>query len=141
VYDTSFIFAAPNSVFNQVLNYEKRVVSCNLDTLKKNGIAVGLDAASLGADAFGPEEQYAKLAIGLTLSTGSMINSAANHDMTGTGLGMASYLRAPTELAATSAGWGWAKWIPFAGAAADVYSAYHDVSLGMGDYNNCMAGH
>lgn len=100
---------APNSVFNQVLNYEKRVASCNLDTLKKNGIAVGLDAASLGADAFGPEEQYAKLAIGLTLSTGSMINSAANHDMTGTGLGMASYLRAPTELAATSAGWGWAK--------------------------------
>jgi hypothetical protein len=85
---------APNSVFNQVLNYEKRVVSCNLDTLKKNGVAVGLDAASLGADAFGPEEQYAKLAIGLTLSTGAMINSAANHDMTGTGLGMASYLRA-----------------------------------------------
>jgi RHS repeat-associated protein len=132
---------APNSVFNRFLNYEKRVVSCNLDTLKKNGVAVGLDATSLGADVFGPEEQYAKLAVGLTLSTGAMINSAANRDMTGTGLGMASYLKAPTELAATSAGWAWAKWIPGAGAIMDGYSAYHDISLGMGDYNRCMAGH
>jgi len=73
---------------------------------RKNGVALALDAASLGVDAFGPEAQYAKLGIGLGLSTASMINSAASHDMTGTGLGMASYLKAPTELAATSAGWG-----------------------------------
>src|SRR5579872_3729952 len=41
----------------------------------KNGVALALalDAASLGVDAFGPEAQYAKLAAGLTLSTGSMI--------------------------------------------------------------------
>ena len=51
--------------------HEKRVVSCNWDTLK-NGVAVGLDAASLGADAFGAEEQYAKLAIGLTDPMGAM---------------------------------------------------------------------
>ncbi len=100
-----------------------------------------LDTASLGADAFGPEAQYAKLGIGLTLSTAATINSAVNQDMTGAGLGMGSYLKAPTELAATSAGWGWAKWIPFAGAAADVYSAYHDASQAYSDYSGCMAGH
>lgn len=61
--------------------------------------------------------------------------------MTSTGLGMDSYLKAPTELAATSAGWGWAKWIPFAGAAADVYSAYHDGRQAYSDYSSCMAGH
>jgi len=93
---------------------------------QKNGVALALDAGSLGVDAFGPEAQYAKLGIGLTLSTASMINSAAHQDMTGTGLGMASYLKAPTELAATSAGWGWGKYIPFAGAAVDAYSAFHD---------------
>ena len=108
---------------------------------RKNGVALALDTASLGVDAFGPEAQYAKLGIGLTLSTASMINSAANQDMTGTGLGMASYLKAPTELAATSAGWGWAKWVPFAGAAMDVASAYHDGSQAFSDYSSCMAGH
>ncbi len=125
---------------NSVLNYEKRAVSCNLKTLKKNGITVGLDEASLIADAFGPEEQYAKLAVGLTLSSAQTINSAANHDVTGKGLGMGSYLRAPTELAAKSAGWGWAKWIPYAGASADVYSAYRDISLGISENNSCMMG-
>jgi hypothetical protein len=54
---------------------------------------------------------------------------------------LGSYLKAPTELAATSAGWGWAKWIPFAGVAADVYSAYHDASQAYSDYSDCMAGH
>jgi RHS repeat-associated protein len=112
---------------------------CAGEALKKNSVALALDAASLGADAFGPEAQYAKLGIGLGLSTASMINSAAHKDKTGAGLGMASYLKAPTELAATSAGWGWAKWIPGAGAAMDVYSAYHDVSATISDYNSCMA--
>jgi RHS repeat-associated protein len=108
---------------------------------RKNGVALALDAASLGVDAFGPEAQYAKLGIGLGLSTASMINSAVNKDMTGAGLGMGSYLKAPTELAATSAGWGWAKWVPFAGAAMDVASAYHDGSQAYSDYSSCMAGH
>ena len=107
--------------------------------MKKNGVALALDAASLGVDAFGPEAQYAKLGIGLGLSTAATINSAVHQDMTGAGLGMGSYLKAPTELAATSAGWGWAKWIPGAGAAMDVYSAYHDASATISDYNSCMA--
>jgi len=85
--------------------------------------------------------QYAKLGIGLTLSTASTINSAVHKDMTGAGLGMGSYLKAPTELAATSAGWGWAKWIPFAGAAMDVASSYNDASQAYSDYSSCMAGH
>lgn len=51
-------------------------------------------------------------------------------------LGMASYLKATMELAATGAGWGWAKWIPFAGAAVDAYSAYHDASQAYSDYSS-----
>ena len=70
----------------------------------------------------------------LGLSTASTINSAAHQDIAGTGLGMASYLKAPTELAATSAGWGLAKWIPFVGAAMDVGSAWHDGSQAYSDY-------
>jgi RHS repeat-associated protein len=120
---------------------QNKQLKCAGEALKKNGVALALDAASLGVDAFGPEAQYAKLGIGLGLSTASMINSAASHDMTGTGLGMGSYLKAPTELAATSAGWGWAKWVPFAGAAMDVASAYHDGSQAYSDYSSCMAGH
>jgi hypothetical protein len=89
-------------------------------------------------DFVGPEEQYAKLGVGLTLSTGSMINSAANKDMTGTGLGVASYLKAPTEMAAKSAGWGWAKYMPFAGIVMDAYSAKHDYNQTMSDYSDCM---
>src|SRR5664279_1886382 len=100
-------------------------LQCAEAALRKNGVALVLDAASLGVDAFGPEAQYAKLGIGLGLSIASMINSAANKDITGSGLGMASYLKAPAELAATNAGWGWAKWIPFVGAAMDVASAYY----------------
>jgi RHS repeat-associated protein len=125
--------AAPNNAT------QNKQLKCAGEALKKNGVALALDAASLGVDAFGPEAQYAKLGIGLGLSTASMINSAASHDMTGTGLGMASYLKAPTELAATSAGWGWAKWIPGAGVVMDGYSAYHDVSATISDYNACMA--
>jgi hypothetical protein len=121
--------------------FEKKAIACNISTLQHNGIATTLDFASLGADAFGPEEQYAKLAIGLTLSTASTINSAANKDGTGAGLGMASYLRSTTELAANSAGWGWAKWIPFAGAAMDVASTYHDVSEGISYNLDCLSGH
>lgn len=114
---------------------------CAASALLNNGAALALDAVSLGADAFGPEAQYAKLAVGLTLSTGSMINSAVHQDLTGTTLGMASYLKAPTELAARSAGWAWAKWIPFAGYVADAYSAINDVRQTMSDYSSCMAGH
>lgn len=51
---------------------------------------------------------------------------------------MASYLKAPTELAATSAGWGWAQYIPFAGAVMDAYSTYHDFSVAISDYNACL---
>jgi len=52
------IFALAHAVSgapNSSLNYEKRVVSCNWDTLKKNGVAVGLGVASLGADGWGPK--------------------------------------------------------------------------------------
>lgn len=114
---------------------------CMGQALRDHGVALALDAASLGVDAFGPEAQYAKLGIDLGLSTASMINSAAHQDIAGTGLGMASYLKAPTELAATSAGWGLAKWIPFVGAAMDVGSAWHDGSQAYSDYTSCMAGH
>ena len=121
--------------------YEKKAIVCNLSTLKHNGVATALDFASLGGDAFGPEEQYAKLALGLSLSTGSTINSAVNKDVPGTELGMTSYLRSTTELAANSAKWGWAKWVPYVGAIVDVASTFNDVSQGI-DYNlNCMAGH
>ncbi len=126
----------PNAPNNATQNKQ---LKCAGEALKKNGVALALDAASLGVDAFGPEAQYAKLGIGLGLSTASMINSAAHKNMTGTVLGMASYLKAPTELAATSAGWGWAKWIPGAGVVMDGYSAYHDVSATISDYNACMA--
>ncbi len=111
---------------------------CGASTVLNNGIALGLDALSLGADFFGPEEQYAKLGTGLTLSTGAMINSAAHHDITGTGLGMASYLKAPTEMAAKSAGWGWGKYIPFAGLVTDAYSSKTDYDKMMSDYSDCM---
>lgn len=114
---------------------------CAAVALQKNGVALALDTASLGVDAFGPEAQYAKLGIGLALSTAQTINSAANQDYPGTFMGMGSYLKAPTELAATSAGWAWAKYIPFAGAAVDAYSAYHDASQAYSDYSSCMAGH
>jgi hypothetical protein len=100
-----FVVASNNATPNKHLQ-------CASQALKKNGVALALDAASLGVDAFGQEGQYAKLAVGLSLSTASMINGAANKDMTSTGLGMASYLKAPTELAATSAGWGWARYVP-----------------------------
>jgi RHS repeat-associated protein len=120
---------------------QNKQLKCAGEALKKNGVALALDAASLGVDAFGPEAQYAKLGIGLGLSTAATINSAVHQDMTGAGLGMASYLKAPTELAATSAGWGWAKWIPGAGAVMDVASAIHDGSQAYSDYNSCMAGH
>jgi len=120
---------------------KKTPAQCAGGALNKNKVALALDTASLAGDAFGPEEQYAKLTVGLTLSTASMINSAAHQDMPGTGLGMASYLKAPTELAARSAGWGWAKWIPFAGAVMDVASAYNDGSQAYSDYGSCMAGH
>lgn len=118
---------------------QNKKLQCAEEALKNNGVALALDAASLGVDAFGPEAQYAKLGIGLGLSTAATINSAVHQDMTGAGLGMASYLKAPTELAATSAGWGWAKWIPGAGVLMDGYSAYHDVSATISDYNACMA--
>jgi hypothetical protein len=38
-------FVAPNSVFNRLINYESKVISCNLSTAKKNAVAIGLDAA------------------------------------------------------------------------------------------------
>jgi len=129
------------SALNNAWAFEKKAIACNISTMQHNGIATALDFASLGADAFGPEEQYAKLAIGLGLSTASTINSAANKDVTGAGLGMASYLKSTTELAANSAGWGWAKWIPFAGAAMDVASTYNDVKEGINYNLDCLEGH
>jgi hypothetical protein len=51
---------------------------------------------------------------------------------------MASFLAAPTEMAAKSAGWGWTKYIPFAGLAADAYSANTDYNKMMSDYSDCM---
>jgi hypothetical protein len=108
--------------------------------VKKNGVALALDLASLGVDAFGPEGEYAKLAVGMSLSSAATINSAAHRDNAGVGLGMTSYFRATTELAATSSKWGWAKYVPGAGAAMDVYSGYRDGRQSVSDYNACM-GH
>lgn len=121
--------------------YEAKVVSCNLSTLKKSGVAVGLDAASLGADAFGPEEQYAKLTIGLTLSTAATINSSANHDVTGAGLGMFSYAGAVPQSANGAGCYECGMGMGQMGSIADVYSAYRDIKEGFGNYNGCMAGH
>lgn len=89
-------------------------------------------------DVVDPEAQYVKLAWGLGLATAQTINSAAHTDYPGLGLGMTSYLKAPLDLAATSEGWGLAKWIPGFLVVTDVYSTYHDFSHTVSDYNTCM---
>ena len=101
--------------------------------------SLALDVASLVVDGFGPEGQYAKLAVGMTLSSASTINSAAHQDGAGIGLGMTSYFKATAELAASSGAWKAAKYIPGVGLGLDIASAYHDVRQTISDYNSCMA--
>jgi len=117
----------------------KRQLQCARDAPKKNGVALALDVASLVVDGFGPEGQYAKLLVGMSLSSAATINSAAHQNATDIGLGMTSYFNATAELAARSGAWKSAKYIPHVGLALDAYGAYDDVSKAIRNYNSCMA--
>lgn len=111
--------------------------SCVGDAAGQDGLAVALDVASLAADAFAPETQYAKLAIGLGLSTASTVNSAVHQDLIGSSLGMTGYLRSTTELGLGGLGLNWVSYIPEFGAILDGIELYHDVDDAITKYDEC----
>ena len=106
---------------------------------QKNGTALGLDAAGVGAG-FLPGGDLVVAGAQGAVGLASTVNSAAHQDVSGTLMGIGSFQLAALAPAAKYAGIG-AKAIPGVGEAASVYSTVHDSLSAYHDYQACMGGH
>ena len=106
---------------------------------QKNGTALGLDAAGIGAG-FLPGGDLVVAGAQGAVGLASTVNSAAHQDMSGTLAGIGSFQLAALEPAAKYAGMG-AKAVPFLGMVVSGYSTIHDAAVAYGDYQSCMVGH
>jgi RHS repeat-associated protein len=131
---------APSNPLSTFLNYEKRVIACNLSTAKKNAVALGLDAAG-----FIPGERLLGATGGVIAMVGigvvSTANSAIHGDIIGFFGGQAGTLLAAIAPAAKYAGVSAAESIPGIGTAINIGVTARDIYHGQQDYNACMAGH
>ena len=111
---------------------------CALQTLKKNGVSLALDAAG-----FIPGESQVMAGVQLGVSAASFTNSL----MTGTGnnaaIGATSSIVGAqitgVGMAAKSMGVSWAKAVPWIGYGVNALATLNDLSSAYGDYQTCMS--
>lgn len=130
---------APNNVLTKLLNYESKVVSCNLSTAKKNGIALGLDYAGVGAG-FLPAGELAVAGVQMGIGVASTVNSSIGGDVPGAVTSIFDFQLSAMEPAAKLTGVG-ARAVPFLGAVVSAAGFLNDALNGYKDYQSCMAGH
>ena len=111
---------------------------CAEQALKKNGVALGLDAAGIGAG-FLPGGDLVVAGAQVGIGVASTVNSAVGGDATGSMTAIFGFQLSAMEPAAKWAGMG-ARAIPFLGTALSVASTVRDVAVAYGDYQSCMAG-
>jgi len=133
-------FFATAFASNNFLQYEAKVYSCNLQAelsiVKKNGIALGLDAAG-----YIPGEGVVAGFSQSVIATASFFNSAVSQDSTGmvvSAAGTGAIIGGIVQ----ETGVAWAKAIPFIGWGVNTIATVHDLSsaysTGAGAYNACM---
>lgn len=106
---------------------------------QKNGVALSLDAAGIGAG-FLPGGDLVVAGAQMGIGVASTINSSVSGDAPGAVTGVFGFQLAAMVPAAKWAGMG-AKAIPFIGTALSVASTVRDGAVAYGDYQSCMAGH
>lgn len=139
---------APSNLVNKFINYEKRVIKCNLSTAKQYGVTVGLDAAGTVAGAIpgaGTALVTTQVAIGLAGAANSAYHGDVGGTMAGTiGGAQLSAVAAGAEIFGLTAGKTFgataARALPWIGSAVSAYYFYKDASEGMDAYQACMAG-
>ena len=111
---------------------------CAEQALKKNGVALGLDAAGIGAG-FLPGGDRVIASAQATVSVASGINNAVHGDPVGGALGVLGLPAAFSGAAAKFFGVG-AKAIPGIGTAISAFGGLNDLYITYQDYESCMRG-
>ncbi len=109
---------------------------CAGEALKKNALALGLDAA-----AFIPGESLAAAGVRMGVAVTATVNSAVHQDVGGSLLGIGSFQIEPVAQAAKYAGVGFAESIPVIGQFISGAAAVNDLYGTYKDYQACLAGH
>ena len=127
---------------SNLLQTLKKIELCNLQAelaeAKKGAIPLALDAAG-----FVPGESQTVAAVQTLVGFGSIVNSMAQGDWTGAGIGATGTVTTVAGLAATGMGVSWAKAIPVVGygvnAVGTAYDLYGTISTGFQAYKTCMS--
>ena len=111
---------------------------CAGAALKKNAVALTLDAAGVGAG-FLPGGELVVASVQATVSVASGINSAANGDAAGSALGVLGLPATFTGYAAKALGAG-GKFLPYVGSIVSLAGGLNDALSTYNDYQACLAG-
>jgi RHS repeat-associated protein len=136
-------YAAPNSGGGgggAPNNGTSKQQQCALQTLKKNGVSLALDAAG-----FIPGESQVMAGVQLGVSAASFTNSlmTASDNPNGAAIGATSSIVGAqitgVGMAAKSMGVSWAKAVPWIGYGVNALATLNDLSSAYGDYQSCMS--
>jgi hypothetical protein len=113
-------------------------LGCLGDAIKKNGVALALDAAGVGAG-FLPGGDLVVAGVQMGIGAASTVNSAIGGDAPGAVTGIAGFQLSAMVPAAR---WGFvgAKAVPFLGAVVSAAGGLNDLWSSCKDYQSCMAG-
>lgn len=124
--------------FSGATNNGPTVSHCLGAAGQKNGVALSLDVAGIGAG-FLPGGDLVVAGAQMGIGVASTVNSSVGGDVPGAVTGVFGFQLAAMVPAAKWAGMG-AKAIPFLGTALSVASTVRDAAVAYGDYQTCMAG-
>jgi len=111
---------------------------CAVETLKKNGVSLALDAAG-----FIPGESQLAATVQLGVSAASFTNSLMTGSGNNAAIGATSSIVGAqitgVGMAAKSMGVSWAKAVPWIGYGVNALATLNDLSSAYGDYQSCMS--
>jgi len=139
-FDTSYQYRYRNTALVAALERQLREEQCAGQALKKNGVALSLDVAGVGAG-FLPGGDAVVAGVQVAASTGGMMYSSAHYDSPGTALNAGAFAITAITPAAKAIGGDIARSVPVVGAIFSAAGILNDVRHVYKDYESCMAGH